>query len=158
LAAGADHHPPRVAEEVIWPVRLFTTNAEVIRIATGLLDHSLPRAEWTHEAHLAAVTALILAWPEIVPEQDMRTIISSYNVAVGGTNDDTQGYHETLTQFWIRQARAFLVSNPDGGLVERVNALIASPAGRRDAPFRHYSRDHLFSVAARRNAVEPDRP
>lgn len=156
MVAGADHGPPPSAEQPPLPVRLYGTDGDVMRIAAGLLDRSLPREAWTHEAHLAAVCVIIVAHPEIVPEQDMPAIIAGYNVAVGGTNDDTQGYHETLTQFWIRQARAFLRRSADGGIVERVNRFIASTDGRRDAPFRHYSREHLFSVAARRNAVEPD--
>ena len=34
--------------------RLFADDAAVRRVGEGLLDRSLPRADWTHEAHLAA--------------------------------------------------------------------------------------------------------
>jgi hypothetical protein len=146
VASGADELPPR----------LFGTDAEARRIAAGLVARTLPRAEWTHEAHLAAVCVLILEHPEFVLEQDLRGIISGYNTAVGGVNDDTQGYHETLTHFWIGNARAFLAATPEGSLVNRINAFIAAPAGRRDAALRHFSRGHLFSVEARRTLVEPD--
>jgi hypothetical protein len=146
VASGADEFPPR----------LYGTDAEVRRIAAGLLSRTLPRAEWTHEAHLAAVCVLILGHPKIFLEQELPGIISGYNVAVGGVNDSSQGYHETLTQFWIANARAFLVGQPDGTLVDRINSFIASPAGRRDAPLRHFSRDRLFSVEARLGLVEPD--
>lgn len=71
-------------------------------------------------------------------------------------NDDTQGYHETLTQFWLANARAFLAAVPEGSLVARINAFIVAPQGRRDAALRHFSRGHLFSVEARRSLVEPD--
>lgn len=147
VATGADTHPPR----------LFGTDAAVRRIADGLIARSLPRAEWTHEAHLAAIVAILLEHPDIRPEADMRDIISGYNLAVGGVNDDTQGYHETMTMFWIGNARAFLARHPEGSLVERANRFIAAPEGRRDAPLRHFSRERLFSVEARRHAVEPDR-
>ena len=40
-------------------------------------------------------------------------------------------------------------------LVETVNALLASEVAPRDWPLRHYSRDCLFSVTARRGWVEP---
>lgn len=146
MASGADELPPR----------LYGTDGEVRRIAAGLVARTLPRPEWTHEAHLAAVCVLILEYPELVLEQDLRGIISGYNTAVGGVNDDTQGYHETLTQFWLANARAFLAATPEGSLVDRVNAFIAAPAGRRDAALRHFSRGHLFSVEARRSLVEPD--
>ena len=143
---GADVHPPR----------LYGTDSEVRRVAAGLVARTLPRPEWTHEGHIAAVCVLILERPEHVLEQELPEIISLYNVAVGGVNDSIQGYHETLTQFWIANARAFLTDNAEGTLVERINSFIASPEGRRDAPLRHFSRDRLFSVEARLSLVEPD--
>ncbi|MFT6571747.1 MAG: hypothetical protein ACJAWY_003475, partial [Sphingomonas echinoides] len=33
------------------PFRPFPDDAAILRVGHGLLDHSLPRAEWTHEAH-----------------------------------------------------------------------------------------------------------
>jgi hypothetical protein len=105
---------------------------------------------------LAAVSVLILEHPEFVLEQELRGIISSYNSAVGGANDDHQGYHETLTQFWLANARAFHAATPKSSLVAGINAFIAAPAGRRDAALRHFSPGLLFSVEARRRLVEPD--
>jgi hypothetical protein len=136
--------------------RLFSTDAEIRRIGTGLLDRSLPRPDWTHEAHLAACHWIISERPEIEPDRDLRGIISAYNAAVGGVNDDTQGYHETITRCFIHAVRLHLVATHGGALVERVNALLTSPFGQRDWPLAFYSRDRLFSVAARREFVEPD--
>jgi hypothetical protein len=147
VASGAEALPPR----------LFGTDADIRHIADGLLARTLPRADWTHEGHLAAISAILLEHPEIAPERDMPAIISGYNAAVGGVNDDTQGYHETLTMFWIGQARHFLGRHPGGSLVARVNRLIAAPQGRRDAPLLHYSPENLFSVAARHRNLDPDR-
>ena len=42
------------------------------------------------------------------------------------------------------------------GLLAKVNALLASEMAPRDWPLRLYSRELLFSVAARRGWVEPD--
>ena len=146
MTVGADEFPPR----------LFEAAETVRRIAAGLLTCTLPRAAWTHEAHLAAVATLILEHPEIALEQQLPGIISRFNESVGGVNDDNQGYHETLTQFWIANARAHLAANPDGDLLQRVNNFVLSPQGRRDAPLRHFSPARLFSVEARRHLVEPD--
>lgn len=155
--AKPHRRPPEVAsgaEEL--PPRRFGTDADVRRIGDGLIARTLPRADWTHEAHLAAIAVILLEHPGISPEADMPGLISRYNVAVGGVNDDTQGYHETMTQFWIGNARAFLDQHPGGALVECVNRFIASPEGRRGAPLAYFSRERLFSVEARRYAVEPD--
>lgn len=140
----------------VFPPRLFGTDEEVRRVAAGLLNCELPRAEWTHEAHLATVSVLILDGLETPLEQSLPGIISRYNVSVGGVNDDSQGYHETLTQFWLANARAFHATQPGASLVGCVNRFIASAQGRRDAPFRFFSPPHLFSVDARRRLVEPD--
>ena len=46
--------PPPNAED--FEIRLFTDDAAVVHVGEGLLARSLPREEWTHEAHLAACT------------------------------------------------------------------------------------------------------
>ena len=136
--------------------RLFVTDADVRRIGTGLLDRTLPRDDWTHEAHLAACLWIVTERPDIDPDSDMRGIISGYNAADGGINDDTQGYHETITRCFIHAVRLHLVMMGEVSLVERVNALLTSPFGQRDWPLGFYSHEHLFSVAARRTFIEAD--
>ena len=139
-----------------YTICLFADDAAVRRIGEGLLDRTLPRADWTHEAHFAACHWLLTERPDINPDEELRGIISGYNEAVGGVNDDTQGYHETITRCFLRAVRLHLATMEGGTLVERVNALLASPYVRRDWPLAFYSHTNLFSVAARRGFVEPD--
>lgn len=136
--------------------RLFADDDAVRRIGTGLLDRTLPRAEWTHEAHLAACLWIVRERLDIDPSADMRAIISGYNVAAGGVNDDTQGYHETITQCYVRAVTVWHAQAGERALCDAVNALLQSPYGRRDWPLTCYSRARLFSVAARREFVPPD--
>ena len=137
-------------------VRLFADDAAVRRVGQGLLDCSLPKSDWTHEAHLAACLWLVEERPDIVPERDLPGIIRRYNVSVGGVNDDRQGYHETLTQLYIAGVRRFSAQCGDDGLSARVNRLLTDPMGGRGWPLTLYSRDRLFSVEARRGLVSPD--
>lgn len=137
--------------------RLFSTNAEIVRIGEGLLAQTLPREDWTHEAHLAACTWIVRDRPDIVPEQEMRGIISRYNESVGGVNSNTEGYHETITQVFIKAVRDHLVEvGREIPLADAVNALLLSDRGQREWPLRFYSRERLFSVPARRTFVTPD--
>lgn len=139
------------------PIRLFADEAAVRRVGEGLLARTLPKAEWTHEAHLAACLWLLRERLDFVPERDLPGTISAYNVAAGGENTDSAGYHETLTQLYIRGVQAFAETVPEGtALVDAVNALLASEIGDRDWPLCFYSRERLFSVAARRGWMEPD--
>lgn len=137
--------------------RLFASDAEVARVGEGLLARDLPRAEWTHEAHLAATTYLLLRHPEIDLDRELPGLIRRYNESVGGVNSDTEGYHDTITRVFLNGVRRFLGDADHGEpLHELVNELLLSPIGRRDWPLRFYSRDRLFSVEARRQFVTPD--
>jgi hypothetical protein len=151
--SGGDHEAVGGAH----PPRLFTSVADIVSIGEGLLARTLPRERWTHEAHLAATVWLVRYRRDIALETEMPDIIRRYNEAVGGINDDTQGYHETLTQFYIGSVRAFIAARPaDELLGPQVNALLAAPEGDRGFALTRYSRNRLFSVAARRGWVAPD--
>jgi hypothetical protein len=90
----------------------------------------------------------------------LRRRISGYNEAVGTANTADSGYHETLTRFYVRMIEAFLAGHAAGRdaivdlpLMER--ALVAA-IGDRGLPLRYYSRERLFTEAARRRWVTPD--
>lgn len=137
--------------------RLFATDAAIRSVGERMLKRTLPRPEWTHEAHLAACAWLVLERSDIVLERDLPDLIRRYNESVGGVNSDTEGYHETITQVSIRGVRGFLARTDSAlPLVEKVNALLRAPEGRRDWPLRFYSPELLFSVEARLGWVEPD--
>lgn len=138
------------------PIRIFADDAAVHRVGECLLDRTLPRAEWTHEAHLAACCWLLTERTDIDAPCELPGIIRSYNVSVGGVNDDRQGYHETITQLYLAAVSSWLVQAGEATLMGRVNALLASDIGKRDWPLTLYSRERLFSVAARRELVMPD--
>jgi hypothetical protein len=137
--------------------RLFETDAEIVRLGEGLLACNLAKEDWTHEAHLAACLYLLTERPDVDVDADIAGLISRFNESVGGVNDDAGGYHDTITRAYIAGVRLVLRDRPAGTLAERVNALLLAPMGRRDWPLGFYSRDLLFSVAARRGFVAPDR-
>ena len=137
--------------------RLFASDAEVRHIGEGLLARSLARPEWTHEAHLASCLWLLAERPDVLPERDLPDLIRRFNESAGGVNSDTEGYHETITQCFIRGVRLFLARTPaDVPLAEKVNGLLRQPEGRRDWPLRFFSRERLLSVEARLGWCEPD--
>ncbi|HSI17986.1 MAG TPA: hypothetical protein VK980_09465 [Sphingomonas sp.] len=139
------------------PYRPFADDAAIAHVGEGLLARTLPREEWTHEAHLGATLWLLRDRPDVDVDAEIATIISRYNESVGGVNDTTQGYHDSITRAYVAGIREHLGNRPDGEpLAAAVNALLASPAGRRDWPLRFYSRALLFSVEARLNFVLPD--
>ena len=140
-----------------FPVRHFLSDDAVAHVGEGFLALALAKAEWTHEAHLATTTYLLLRHPEIDLDAELPGFIRRYNESVGGVNDDTQGYHDTITRAYLRGVRLFLEeADRTRPIHELVNELLMSPMGRRDWPLRFWSKERLMSVEARRAWVEPD--
>lgn len=75
----------------------MATEEEIERVARGLLDLSLPKAEWTHRAHFAAALWLLVHRGVLERSGGMGNIVRRYNEATGVANTDSGGYHETIT-------------------------------------------------------------
>ena len=136
----------------------FRSAEEYTAFVKQFIARTLPKPRWTHRAHL--VTGL---WHLLhhCPEESLNLLrerIRAYNVAVGGENTDTAGYHETLTQFYITMISQWLASQ-DGLRADwpaLVRRLLESRLVDKNLPLEFYSKALLFSVEARRNGVEPD--
>ena len=130
--------------------------AAIERLAAAFIACTLPKAEWTHEAHLRVGLWHRLQMPAETALEVLRDRISRYNVSQGGVNTDTDGYHETITRLYVilidRFVRAADVARTPDALADD----LILELGHRDVPFRHYTRERLFSVAARRAWVAPD--
>lgn len=134
-----------------------TVDAErFARIAHGVRARSLPKAEWTHGAHLVFAVSLIDEHGLAGAEAAAPSLIRAYNEATGGVNDDKNGYHETLTVFFLRRVARFIEATPDALAPELATTLLASPLARSDYPLSFYSKALLFSVEARRDWTPPD--
>src|SRR5437870_3973651 len=108
---------------------IYASEAEIIRIGEGFADLTLPRGEWTHAAHFAAALWLMRSRTDLNAARDMPGMIRAYNESVGRSNDDSGGYHETITQASLRALRGVLDVNPEAPIHQLVNALMASNLG-----------------------------
>lgn len=134
----------------------FGTVTAIENLVARFRDRTLPKEEWTHDAHL--VTAI---WFHVhhSPEEAiafLRSGIITYNDSVGGKNTPTDGYHETMTLFWCRVIAGFVAANPGRSLVELCSTFLNSVQATREYPLTFYSRERLFSVKARATWVDPD--
>ena len=135
----------------------ISSDADIERIGRGLIDRSLPKAEWTHAAHFAAAFWL-LSHPERDALRDMPGLIRAYNEATGTPNTDTGGYHETLTRLYVTLISQWLAgqeSREDWPAL--VRHLLESRLVDKQLPLEFYSRERLFSSLARHTWTEPDR-
>jgi hypothetical protein len=136
---------------------IFSDEAEILHIGEGLFARTLPRTEWTHAAHFAATLWLMRYRPELDAAQTMPGLIRAYNESVGRVNDDSGGYHETITLASLRAARGVLEAFPPDAPVYRIaNALMSSNLANPNWLLEYWSRDRLMSVEARRTWLEPD--
>jgi hypothetical protein len=122
------------------------------------LDRTLPKSEWTHEAHLRVGLWHARNLPSDEALARVREGIILLNEAHGTPNTDAGGYHETITRFYLLYIGSFLaIADPRRGRpVDDVAAELIAAHGHRDLPLRYFSREMLFSVAARRGWIEPD--
>jgi hypothetical protein len=114
---------------------------------------SLPRAEWTHTAHVRMAWLYLTRLPIETALDRVRAGIRRYNASVGSA-----GYHETLTVAFTLLIRSRLTT---AGLRDGFPAFRAGNPdlfdGRAELLKRHYDPATLASVEARQRFVEPDR-
>jgi len=132
-------------------------DASIKRLATKMMDRSLPKSEWTHGGHFAAALWLARHRPELTAPDEIRRLISRYNESSGTRNTDSTGYHHTITLASMRTAVHHLTCAEPGAQLSTVLAnLLASRFERSDWLLEHWRRETLFSPSARKIWVEPD--
>ena len=121
-------------------------------------DLTLPKAEWTHQAHLTVALwyASRLPWEEALAK--VRDGILRLNAAHGVPTTPTRGYHETITRFYLRVICDYVAMEEEGPEEDwsvRVARLLAR-YGDRELPLRYFTKELLMSPEARFGWVEPD--
>ena len=115
---------------------------------------ALPKDAWTHAAHVSVGAVYVWRYGRAEALERLRAAIPTYNLAVGGENTDTAGYHDTITAYYAAAAAHAVVGAKDED--EAVACALAGEHLTREAPLRFWSREVLFSVPARRGFVAPD--
>jgi hypothetical protein len=133
-----------------WP-------SEVERLVQAFIDCSLPREEWTHEAHLKVGLWHALKFTFEDGLALLRERIKGYNVACGIANTRTQGYHETITQCYLRLIFSFLRDIDTALSIDGLAQGLLQSYGDRSLLLQYYSLECLFLERARLEWVEPDR-
>jgi len=129
---------------------------ETERVAQELIERTLPKAEWTHEAHLRAGLWHVIEYGAAAALELLRARISSYNDSVGTPNTDSSGYHETITRFYVTVIDRFLAAADRSEELDVLAVQLIAAYGDRKLLLYHYSEGKLFSPVARRSWVEPD--
>jgi len=114
-----------------------------------------PLDAWNHRCHIKAAY-LYLTRHELPAAIDrMRAAIRAYNAANRVPDGPTMGYHETITQAWMRLVHTALAQT---GSVETADAFCDANPALLDKRLllNHYSRDRIMSARAKRTFIPPD--
>lgn len=117
---------------------------------------TLPREAWTHRAHLGLALWTLQRFSPEDSLEFLRREISDYNQEIGVINGPFSGYHETMTQFYLRAVAAFLKQQNNENDLDELWAQLSEKWGDRNAIFAYYSRRHLFSPSTRAHFAPPD--
>jgi hypothetical protein len=113
----------------------------------------LPRAAWTHAAHVAMGACYAVRYGATAVDE-LRTGIKRHNAAVGTLDTETSGYHETLTRLWSGVIARAVKGLTDPWLAAR--HAVESFGEKRDLYRLYYSFDVVKDKAARAGWVPPD--
>lgn len=116
----------------------------------------LPKPRWTHQAHLVIGLWYLSHHSPHEALSIVRRRIRAYNNAVGTANTDSSGYHETLTQLFLRGIAVHISANNGESLPSSLALLLRSSLADKEWPLSFYSRERLYSIAARHAWLEPD--
>ena len=113
--------------------------------------------EFHHRDHVKVAYLYLRRHPLDDAIAKVRTGLQALAVAWGAPVDDLErGYHETMTQAWVRLVHLAL---RDGGVSESADAFCDQQPNLMQKTYLQsfYSRERLTTWEAKRGFVEPDR-
>jgi hypothetical protein len=114
------------------------------------------KAQWTHEAHLAAGLWYLWHLGYEGALSELRNRIRIHNTSVGTPNSDSSGYHETLTRLYLVEIANQSLPKSRGDFESALARVMSSPLASSNWPLSYYTKERLFSTQARKEWCEPD--
>lgn len=119
-------------------------------------DHSLDKSLWTHRAHITTAIWYLLNYNREDALCRIRSGIISYNLATGGENTGSNGYHETITVYWWKLIDLYILAHSGLEYDELCETFLASPYANQVKAFEFYTKEKLLSAQARACYLAPD--
>jgi hypothetical protein len=134
--------------------RRYLSDREIEELVERFESCVVAPTEFDHGAHLAVALWYLSRLPYAVAAGRMRAALLRYTAH----HNARSHYNETLTIFWLRLVRRFLVQLVDGderSLSERADELL-STYGNSKLVFEYYSRALVETPEAKTTWIEPD--
>src|SRR6267378_850277 len=120
---NADSGKPGASRETFAPLK---SESELQRFVEAWKAGRLPKAEWTHAAHVAMAAYFAFDHAADATFAIMKAGILYHNTSVGTPNTEDNGYHETLTRFWASEIGGFVRCGRFMSRLEAVRAAVAA--------------------------------
>ena len=136
----------------------FLESAEILeKFVNAWVTGVLPKAAWTHAAHVAVTGYYAFdAPPEMVYDRMKRGILY-FNSCVGVVNGPDSGYHDTLTRFWSNTISEAIRNGVRTSRFDAAVRAVERFGEDRDLPRLFYSFDVVRDRRARTEWISPDR-
>jgi hypothetical protein len=114
-----------------------------------------PKADWHHRQHIKVAYLYLHRYPLEIASVKISENITAYNKAHGVEESLTSGFHETMTQAWLRLVYFTLC---EYGPVENADAFFEQhPQLSQKQVLRFfYTRERFLSPEAKATFIEPD--
>src|SRR6516162_5684572 len=96
----------------------FTDDHEILDLVRRFESCELNPADFRHYQHLTVALYYVQNFPDDVASEKMRDGIKKLAAAYG-----KDGYHETITLFWLVVVRRFAAANSKDSITELANRL-----------------------------------
>jgi hypothetical protein len=134
----------------------FASTDEVRELVAAFEACTLRKEQFTHTAHLTVALWYLVWYGPAEATDRIRVAINRFNEAHGNVSRPGDGYHETITRFYMWAVRRQLRAEPiEGSLADLANDIAVALADRT-LPLTYYSHERLLSNDARTGWVEPD--
>ena len=122
----------------------------------GFESGTLPKNQWTHYAHFVMALWYTYHQPLHQARQSIKKGIKHYNESAGGKNTIDSGYHETITELYIRIIVCYQLSFGEATFANLLKNLSEQKFIDKAFPFTYYTKELLMSKEARMAWVNPD--
>lgn len=116
---------------------------------------TFPLEQWHHREHIKTAYLYLLEHPFETAVERMRTGIRALNAAHGVPDELTRGYHETMTQAWMRLVHVTLCEYGPAPSADEFFEQHPQLAEKKVLRL-FYSRERMMSAEAKARFVEPD--
>ncbi len=129
----------------------YKSDDEIRSLVNEFEACSFHPSEFRHHQHLAVVLWYVANLPYADASEKMKGGIQRLAARYGKT-----GYHETITEFWLRMVRGFLLESEHPASIAALANQVIEKCADKNLILNYYSPELLASPEAKSDWVEPD--